>query len=113
MHSENPFIVLAILIAGALFSSANAQENQASLTQNFQTQHEMGHHFRIDPADLPAPKTGPIVTNRSLIVPYSGQVPEVPPGFTATPFAIGLVNPRRLLVCLTATFSSPSRALAT
>jgi glucose/arabinose dehydrogenase len=98
MHSENPFIVLAILIAGALFSSANAQENQASLTQNFQTQHEMGHHFRIDPADLPAPKTGPIVTNRSLIVPYSGQVPEVPPGFTATPFAIGLVNPRRLLV---------------
>ena len=50
MHSENPFIVLAILIAGALFSSANAQENQASLTQNFQTQHEMGHHFRIDPA---------------------------------------------------------------
>jgi glucose/arabinose dehydrogenase len=98
MHSKNPFIVLAILIAGTLFSSANAQENQASLTQNFQTQHEMGHHFRIDPADLPAPKTGPIVTSRSLIVPYSGQVPEVPPGFTATPFATGLVNPRRLLV---------------
>jgi glucose/arabinose dehydrogenase len=98
MHSENPFLVLAILIAGTLFSSANAQENQASLTQNFQTQHEIGHHYRIDQADLPAPKTGPIVTNRSLIVPYSGQVPEVPPGFTATPFATGLVNPRRLLV---------------
>jgi glucose/arabinose dehydrogenase len=98
MHSENPFIVLAILIAGTLFCSANAQENQASLTQNFQIQHEMGHRFRIDPTDLPAPKTDPIVTNRSLIVPYGGQVPEVPPGFTATPFATGLVNPRRLLV---------------
>jgi glucose/arabinose dehydrogenase len=98
MHSENPFIVLAILIAGTLLSSADAQENQASLTQNFQIQHEMGHRFRIDSTDLPAPKTGPIVTNRSLIVPYSNQVPEVPPGFTATQFATGLVNPRRLLV---------------
>ena len=58
----------------------------------------MGHRSGIDPTDLPAPKTGPIVTNRSLIVPYGGQVPEVPPGFTATPFATGLVNPRRLLV---------------
>ena len=39
-----------------------------------------------------------MVTNRSLIVPYDGQVPQVPPGFTATPFATGLANPRRLLV---------------
>jgi glucose/arabinose dehydrogenase len=98
MHSENPFIVLAILIAGCLFSAADAQDNQAGLRQNFQIQHEIGRRFRIDLTDLPAPKTGPIVTNRSLIVPYSGQVPEVPAGFTATPFATGLVNPRRLLV---------------
>ena len=59
---------------------------------------EIGRRFHIDPADLPAPKTGPIVANRSLKVPYSGQVPQVPPGFTATAFATGLVNPRRLLV---------------
>ena len=66
--------------------------------QNFLNEHELGRRFRIDPADLPAPKTGPIVTNRSLVVPYIGEAPQVPAGFTATPFATGLVNPRRLLV---------------
>src|SRR5690349_10469930 len=68
------------------------------LAQNFQAEHEVGHRFHIDPNDLPAPKTGPIVTDRSLVVPYDGQKLEVPPGFTAAPFATGLVNPRRLLV---------------
>ncbi len=101
-------IALGTLVAGALVSSlTGAQRNEArgqatssqdSLTANFQNQHETGHRFHIDPADLPAPKTGPIVTNRSLIVPYSGQTLKVPPGFKATPFATGLVNPRRLLV---------------
>jgi len=69
-----------------------------SAGQNFAVEHEVGHRFHIDSNDLPAPKTGPIVTDRSLIIPYTGQVPTVPPGFTATPFAAGLVNPRRLLV---------------
>src|SRR5438067_1193272 len=36
---------------------------------------EIGRRFHVDPADLPAPKSGVIVTNRSLIVPYDGQVP--------------------------------------
>ena len=31
-------------------------------------------------------------------MPYDGQTLQVPPGFTATPFATGLANPRRLLV---------------
>ena len=106
-HLKTYVLVVAVLIAAALgFFSVDAQQNGArgqapgvnSLTQNFLAQHEIGRRFHIDPADLPPPKTGPIVTNRSLIVPYSGQVPQVPPGFTATPFAIGLVNPRRLLV---------------
>ena len=107
-HSGNQLIALAVLVAGTLaFFFADAQPNAArgqatssqdSLTQNFRIEHEIGRRFHIDPADLPAPKTGPIVSNRSLVVPYSGQVPQVPPGFTATPFATGLVNPRRLLV---------------
>ena len=77
------------------------QEPPASideLAQNFAAEHEIGRRFHVNPADLPPPKTGPVVTNRPLILPYNGQVPEAPPGFTATPFATGLVNPRRLLV---------------
>ncbi|MGB6539683.1 MAG: PQQ-dependent sugar dehydrogenase [Xanthobacteraceae bacterium] len=102
------FAALAFLLAGGVvLRSADAQQCEApapaasaqdELAQNFLNQHEIGHRFRIDPTNLPAPKTGPIVTNRSLIVPFSGQVPQVPAGFTATPFATGLANPRRLFV---------------
>ena len=59
-----------------------------TLAQNFAIKHEIGWRFQIDPDDLPAPKTGP----------FDGQTLQIPPGFTATPFAIGLANPRRLLV---------------
>ena len=76
----------------------NAEQPQNPAAQNFLIEHEIGHRFHFDPSSLPPPKTGPIVTDRSLIVPYSGQRLEVPPGFTAAPFATGLANPRRLLV---------------
>ncbi len=85
-------------VATAQQKNAQGQTTQDNLTQNFLTQHEIGRRFHIDPDNLTAPKTSPIVTNRSLTVPYSGQVPQVPPGFTATPFVTGLSNPRRLLV---------------
>ena len=75
---------------------AAAPKNPAA--QNFLAEHEIGRRFHLDPDHLPAPKTGPIVTDRSLIVPYNGQKLAVPPGFTAAPFATGLANPRRLLV---------------
>jgi glucose/arabinose dehydrogenase len=107
MKSGVSLIALAASAAAVLaLSPASAQSGasgQGSVTkeelaQNFQAEHEIGRRFHIDPNDLPAPKTGPIVTNRSLVVPYNGQALEVPPGFAATPFATGLVNPRRLLV---------------
>jgi glucose/arabinose dehydrogenase len=102
-------IALAASAAAVLaLSSASAQQQAAAprqgsvtkeeLGQNFQAEHEIGRRFHIDPNDLPAPKTGPIVTDRSLVVPFSGQALEVPPGFAAAPFATGLANPRRLLV---------------
>jgi glucose/arabinose dehydrogenase len=75
-----------------------AASSDDALAKNFQAEHEIGRRFRFDPADLPSPKTGPVVTDRSLIIPYSGQTPQVPPGFVATLFAKGLANPRRLLV---------------
>ncbi|MBV9685933.1 MAG: PQQ-dependent sugar dehydrogenase [Alphaproteobacteria bacterium] len=106
--SGNSFIVLAAGAAAILaLSSAAGQQRVApdrnpdakdELAQNFLAEHEIGRRFHIDPADLPAPKSGPIVTNRSLVVPYDGQGLQVPPGFVATPFATGLANPRRLLV---------------
>src|SRR5271166_6716414 len=102
------YIVMSGLAAGALaLLAVSAQHNVArgqgsaskdELAQNFAAEHEIGRRFRVDPNDLAAPKTPPIVTNRSLTVPFDGQTLQVPPGFTATPFATGLANPRRLLV---------------
>jgi glucose/arabinose dehydrogenase len=105
---NRPAIVLTAAIAGALAISYPAINQSArsapeptqanTLTQNFQAEHEIGHRFHIDPADLPKPKTGPIATNRSLTLPFNGQKLQVPDGFVATLFASGLANPRRLLV---------------
>jgi glucose/arabinose dehydrogenase len=93
----------AVLVLSPAFAQQQAAPGQGSVTkeelaQNFQAEHEIGRRFHIDPNDLPAPKTPPIVTNRSLVVPFNGQALEVPPGFAATPFATGLTNPRRLVV---------------
>jgi glucose/arabinose dehydrogenase len=107
-HYTGSSIALVTLAAAALvclFTETGRNEAGGAalsardgLTQNFQAEHEIGRRFHFDATDLPAPKTGPIVTNRPLIVPYSGQIPQVPAGFTATSFATGLANPRRLLV---------------
>jgi glucose/arabinose dehydrogenase len=109
MKSGISLIVLAASAAVVLaLSPASAQQQAApsgqgsvtkeELVQNFQAEHEIGRRYHFDPNDLPPPKTGPIVADRSLVVPYDGQKLEVPPGFTAAPFVTGLVHPRRLLV---------------
>jgi glucose/arabinose dehydrogenase len=83
---------LAVLAEDAAHHDADA------LKQNFLVEHEIGRRYQVDPDHLPPPKSSPIVTNRPLTLSYIGQAPQVPPGFTATPFATGLANPRRLLV---------------
>ena len=95
--------LLSAVAVGLTFTSVVAQrspahEPESELARNFAAEHEIGRRFHIDPSDLPAPKSGPIVTDRSLIIPYSGQTLQVPQGFVATPFATGLANPRQLLV---------------
>jgi glucose/arabinose dehydrogenase len=70
-----------------------APDNPAALPDQ-----EIGRRFTIKAEDLPPPKTGPIASSRSMTLPYAGQVPKVPDGFTATPFVTGLEHPRRLLV---------------
>jgi glucose/arabinose dehydrogenase len=59
---------------------------------------EIGRRFTVKAEDLPPPKTGPVVSSRSITVPYQGQQPRAPEGFTVTAFATGLEHPRRLLV---------------
>jgi glucose/arabinose dehydrogenase len=88
-------LALCALPALAQPKAAPAQD---ALKENFIAEHEIGRRFSIDPAQLPAPKSSPIVTNRSLTLPSEGHVPQVPAGFSATLFASGLANPRRLLV---------------
>jgi hypothetical protein len=45
---------------------AAAATTDEALRRNFVAEHEIGRRFRIDPSDLPAPKTGAVVTNRPL-----------------------------------------------
>ena len=82
--STTAAIALALLLAPAQAqqSPPSAQDNPASLPEQ-----QLGHRFTVKAEDLPPPRTGPVVAARSLVVPYAGQVPRVPEGFTATPFA--------------------------
>jgi glucose/arabinose dehydrogenase len=94
----NPFLIglAAILSLWLVLPGIGAEPDAAA--RNFAIEHEIGHRFQIDPAALPPPKTGAIVTNRSMVLPFGEQTLSVPKGFAATVFATGLVNPRRLLV---------------
>src|SRR6202163_544875 len=83
---------LACLLAPAQ-AQQSAQTDPASLPDQ-----QLVHRFSVKAEDVPPPRTGPVVAARSLVVPYAGQVPRVPEGFTVTPFATGLAHPRRLLV---------------
>jgi glucose/arabinose dehydrogenase len=86
------------LLAPALLERAQAQQPSAQSDPASLPDQQLGHRFSVKAEDLPPPRSGPIVAARSLVLPYEGQVPRVPEGFTATPFATGLAHPRRLLV---------------
>ena len=91
-------ITVALCLSSVPGLPSPAAEAGSELQRNFAAEHEIGRRFHFDPVDLPAPKTGPIATGRSLIVPYSSQTLQVPQGFVAAPYVTGLANPRRLLV---------------
>jgi glucose/arabinose dehydrogenase len=59
---------------------------------------ELGRRITVKAEDLPPPKTGPIVSSRSLVVPQQDHAPRAPEGFTVTAFMTGLEHPRRLAV---------------
>ena len=92
-------------IATTVLSPAGAQPGNPPLPKKTATfdpatlpDQEIGRRFSINAEDLPPPKSGPVVSSRSLTLPYEGQRPRAPEGFTVTAFATGLEHPRRLLV---------------
>jgi hypothetical protein len=114
--------LLTLSPASAQQSAGTAQgsDTKNELAQNFAAEHQIGRRYHFDPNDLPPPKTGPIVADRSMIVPFNGQKLEVPPGFTAEPFVTGLGRStgapggrsraqRRLSFVLKAAIEAPSR----
>ncbi|MBS0526086.1 MAG: PQQ-dependent sugar dehydrogenase [Proteobacteria bacterium] len=101
----------AVWLAGASVAAATALAVAVAVAQTQQAfttpvvadatrlpDQQIGRHFSVRPRDLPPPYSGPVAANRPVTIPYAGQVPRVPPGFTVTAFVTGLAHPRRLLV---------------
>src|SRR5215211_3289708 len=93
-----PALVLAALVALLLSVMESAAQPAANARENFLAEHEVGRRFQIDPANLPSPRIGQMASNGPQTVAYEAQGLAVPPGFTASLFASGIANPRRLLV---------------
>ena len=66
--------------------------------ENFRIEHEIGQALPCRPRQPAAADRDRPPTMDRRLVPYAGQVPTVPPGFTATLFTAEIANPRRLLV---------------
>jgi glucose/arabinose dehydrogenase len=107
MKHASHFAVAGVMaaIATIILSPAGAQPSAPPLPKKTATfdpatlpDQEIGRRFSIKAEDLPPPKSGPVVSSRSLTLPYEGQRPRAPEGFTVTAFATGLEHPRRLLV---------------
>jgi hypothetical protein len=99
-------IAIAVVVFGSIGLAAsplNAQQKNASekkverRASVISEEQEVGRTFRISPDELAPPKATKAVSNGPLTLPFNGQAPKVPEGFTVTLFA-KLEHPRRLLV---------------
>src|SRR4051795_12574004 len=89
---------LTVQSAAVLFAPAMAQRSQppaaTTVTAAFDPatlpEQKVGEKITVKTEDLPPPKTGPVVSSRSMVVPFSDQKPRVPDGFAVTAFATGL-----------------------
>ena len=95
-------VAAAIVMAAMAPGSAQQRDGAAAPVQATDPaslpDQEIGRRFTVRPEDLPPPNVAPIVAARSLTLPFQGQQPRVPDGFTVTAFATNLSHPRRLLV---------------
>src|SRR5215471_494055 len=92
--------VIAVAVAAFWAIDATAIAQQGSSTQQATSANpasnpdqELGRRFLIKAENLPSPKSDPVAASRSLLIPYTGQVPRVMEGFTATPFGPGASSP--------------------
>ncbi len=91
-------LLLAMLTTSAAFAEKAKRQRLAAATTNIVSRdQELGQSHSVRPGDLPAPGATKPVSNAPLTLPFDGQTPRVPEGFTATLFA-KLEHPRRLLV---------------
>lgn len=91
-------LLLAMLTTSAAFAEKAKRQRLAAATTNIVSRdQELGQSHSVRPEDLPAPGATKPVSNAPLTLPFDGQTPRVPEGFTASLFA-KLVHPRRLLV---------------
>lgn len=90
--------ILAAFALNQLMQRAGRAADAATLRENFAVEHEIGRRFHLDTASLPPPHLQRSAGNGPRVVARNRQGLTVPPGFTATLFAAGIANPRRLLV---------------
>lgn len=86
-----------VLPPAALAENTKRQRLAAANTDLVSDDQELGRSQTVRPEDLPAPRATRPVSNGPLTLPFDGQTPKVPEGFSATLFAT-LEHPRRLLV---------------
>ena len=58
---------VATLVVPLVAAAQTPRDDAEALKQNFLAEHEIGRRYQIDPGNLPPPKSGAIVTNRSQI----------------------------------------------
>ena len=106
-------LALALCALPALAQPTAAPPTLDALKENFLAEHEIGRRFSIDPAQLPAPKSAPIVTNRVLTLPMTGTYRRCLQASRRRSSPPGSPIRAASSCCRTGTCSSPSRAPAT
>jgi glucose/arabinose dehydrogenase len=91
-------VVSALVLPQTVLAENVKRQRLAAATSDFASDdQELGKSHSVQAEDLPAPHATRAVSNGPLTLPFDGQIPKVPEGFSATLFA-KLEHPRRLLV---------------
>src|SRR5262245_59609163 len=91
-------VVSALVLPQTVLAEQAKRQRLAAATSDLASDdQELGKSHSVQAEDLPAPRATRAVSNAALTLPFEGQTPKVPDGFSATLFA-KLEHPRRLLV---------------